>query len=88
MEAGACNHTGNYRCPAAVWSYTSRHCQCGDEKVILPEDDVSEDMKAFLTYIAEGKTGDKFTEELESAVTEARLHKEWLLMNAPGGERL
>ena len=59
--------------------------ELGDEteKIFLcakgTEDDVSEDMKAFLTYIAEGKTGNKFTEELENAVTEARLHKEWRL---------
>ena len=59
--------------------------ELGDEteKIFLcakgTEDDVSEEMKAFLTYIAEGKTGNKFTEELENAVTEAKLHKEWRL---------
>ena len=57
--------------------------ELGDEaeKVFLctegTEDDISEDMKAFLRYIAEGKPGNAFTNELEEAVTEAKVHKRW-----------
>ena len=57
--------------------------ELGDEteKIFLcadgTEDDVSGDMKTFLAYSAEGKAGNRFTEELENAVTEAKLHKKW-----------
>ena len=53
----------------------------GAEKIFLcakgKKDDVSEDMKAFLNYIAKGKPENAFTNELENAVTEAKLHKRW-----------
>ena len=53
----------------------------GAEKIFLcakgKKDDVSEDMKAFLNYIAKGKPENAFTNELENAVSEAKLHKRW-----------
>ena len=57
--------------------------ELGDEaeKVFLcaegAQDDISGEMKAFLKYIAEGKPESTFTQELEKAVTDARLHKQW-----------
>ena len=57
--------------------------ELGDEtaKIILcsegNSDDVSENMKAFLKYIAEGKPCDAFTDELERAVVDAKEHKRW-----------
>ena len=40
-------------------------------------DDISEDLRAFLKYIADGMTGSQFTKELDEAVDKARLHAEW-----------
>ena len=40
-------------------------------------DDVSEEMKTFLYYVAGGAPESAFTKELEEAVTEAREHKKW-----------
>jgi predicted transposase/invertase (TIGR01784 family) len=57
--------------------------ELGDEtaKIILccegNANDVSGNMKAFLRYIADGKPGDAFTNEIERAVTEAKEHKRW-----------
>ena len=57
--------------------------ELGDEtaKIILCSegnaDDVSENMKAFLKFIAEGKPCDAFTDKLERAVVDAKEHKRW-----------
>ena len=53
----------------------------GAEKIYLctkgNEDDVSESIRAFLQYIATGKPSDSFTDSLETAVANARIHKKW-----------
>ncbi len=57
--------------------------ELGDEaeKVFLcaegTQDDISGEMKAFLKYVAEGTPESAFTQEIEKAVTDARLHKKW-----------
>lgn len=40
-------------------------------------DDVSEELKAFLDYVAGKKSDDSFVRELEEAVKEARKNREW-----------
>ena len=40
-------------------------------------DDVSENLKIFLNYIAQGVPGNAFTNTLEYKVKEARIHKRW-----------
>ena len=40
-------------------------------------DDVDEELKNFLLYIAKGKPVDEFTRELEREVEEARKNKGW-----------
>ena len=50
-------------------------------KVVLSakgeENDVSEEMKQFLLYLTERKTGSEFTRRLQRQVNEARQHKKW-----------
>ena len=41
------------------------------------EDDVSEKLQAFLSYIASGTPRDGFTNELENEVKKARDHIQW-----------
>ncbi len=40
-------------------------------------DDVSDELKAFLDYVAGKKPDDSFVEELDAAVKEARKNREW-----------
>lgn len=40
-------------------------------------DDVSDDLKAFLDYVAGQKPGDSFVERLEEAGKEAKKNREW-----------
>ena len=57
--------------------------ELGDEtaKIFLctdgDEDTISDNLKAFLAYIADGKVGDDFTNRIENAVIEAKEHKRW-----------
>ena len=57
----------------------------GDEttKIFLcskgTQDDVSDELKAFLDYIAGGEPSTEMTKELENLVHKAREHKEWRL---------
>ena len=55
----------------------------GDEAVKIflnangTQDDVSEDLKAFLDFVAGRKTEDSYVEKLEEAVSKAKRNREW-----------
>ena len=57
--------------------------ELGDEtqKIFLcasgTQNDVSPEMTAFLNFVATGESSDTFTQSLDSAVEDARIHKRW-----------
>ena len=57
------------------------HLEDGTAKIFLNADsqmdDVSEELKAFLNYVAGKETTDAYVEELEEAVNEAKKNREW-----------